>query len=96
MDIIISDAAVNWFKNEYEINEKTMIRFFVRYGGFGGNIPAFSLGVNLESPSKIHAATAVDDVTFYVEESDEWYFEGKDLIISLNEELLEPKFEYKN
>lgn len=96
MDIIISDAAVNWFKTEYDINEKTEIRFFVRYGGFGGNIPAFSLGVNLEAPHKTHAETTVDNITFYVEESDEWYFEDKDLMISLNEELVEPKFEYKN
>lgn len=95
MDIIISDEAVNWFNTEYDINEKTMIRFFVRYGGFGGNIPAFSLGVNLETPNEMHAATTVDNITFYVEESDEWYFEGKDLIISMNETLAEPKYEYK-
>lgn len=96
MDIIISDAAVNWFKTEYDINDETKMRFFVRYGGFGGNIPAFSLGINLEDPNTMHAATTIDDITFYVEETDAWYFEGKDLVISINETLEEPKFEYKN
>lgn len=96
MDIIISEAAVNWFKEEYDLTDSETLRFFVRYGGFGGNIPAFSLGVNRESPNDIHAATTVDEITFYVEESDAWYFEDKDLIVSLNESLNEPAFEYKN
>lgn len=95
MDIIMSDEVVDWFKQEYDITGKQTLRFFVRYGGLGGNIPAFSLGVNIESPNDLHTATTVDDITFYVEEADAWYFEDKDLVVSLNEKLSEPIFEYK-
>lgn len=95
MDINISSEAVEWFKSEYEIENNADLRLFVRYGGFGGNIPAFSLGVNIEEPNNIHASVEIDDVRFYVEDSDKWYFEDKNLFISINEKLNEPKFEYK-
>lgn len=96
MEIFITNEAVEWFKKEYDIQNKATVRFFVRYGGFGGNIPAFSLGVNLELPNTVYTSTTINEVTFYVEESDAWYFEDKNLYVSFNEKLSEPKFEYKS
>lgn len=94
MKIEITEAAVQWFKSEYDIDGDTSLRLFVRYGGFGGNIPAFSLGVNIEEPNSIHTQKKVDNLTFFVEESDAWYFEEKDLSITINENLHEPQFNY--
>lgn len=95
LDINISEEAAEWFKKEYEINSSTTLRFFVRYGGMGGNIPGFSLGVNIEPPELIHTSTTVKEMMFYIEESDAWYFDEKDLMITLNTELGEPQFTYK-
>ncbi|MEI3604792.1 hypothetical protein SPD48_03730 [Pseudogracilibacillus sp. SE30717A] len=95
MDIIISNEAAEWYKAEYELKNNASLRFFVRYGGIGGNVPGFSLGVNLESPMNIHTSITVNDILFYIEESDAWYFDDKDLLIKLDERLNEPQFSYE-
>lgn len=95
LQITISDEAAHWYKEELELNEPTYVRFLVRYGGVGGNVPGFSLGLAIEPPSQIHTSTEVDFITFYIEESDAWYFEDKNLAITLNEELNEPQFTYE-
>lgn len=95
VNIKISPAAAEWFKREYDIEGETNFRFFVRYGGVGGNVPGFSLGVNIETPSSIHASQEIDDLLFYIEEQDAWYFDEKDLLVTLDEDLGEPQFSYQ-
>lgn len=95
MKIIVSEEVAAWYKKELEIAEPTYVRFYVRYGGFGGNIPGFSVGMTLEAPTNIHTATTIDDITFYIEEADAWYFEGKDLYVTFSKELQEPIFKYR-
>lgn len=94
LKIIISDEAALWYKEELDLAEPSYVRFHVRYGGMGGNVPGFSLGIAIEEPSHIHTSAEFDYVTFYIEERDAWYFDGKNLIISLNEQLNEPQFTY--
>lgn len=95
MKIVISDEAVAWYKKELDMDKDDTLRFFVRYGGMGGHIPGFSLGINMEAPKKVHAETIVHDIHFFIEEDDAWYFEDKDLIISLHSEREEPQFTYQ-
>ena len=41
-------------------------------------------------------ASALDvDVNFFIEENDQWYFDGYDLIVDFDEKLQEPKYVYK-
>ena len=94
MDIHITEEAVAWYKEAYDEGTETL-RFFVRYGGFGGNVPGFSLGVMPEKPFEVHASTKVNNLTLFIEEADAWYFDNKDLYISLNEEKTEPQFAYQ-
>lgn len=94
MKINITNDAVEWFKEEYEL-EKGSFRFFVRYGGIGGQIPGFSLGVHLEAPNDVHASYTQDETTFFVTQSDAWYFEDRDLKITLDDQLQEPAFTYQ-
>ena len=95
MEIIITEEAVHWYKEELELSDPTYIRFHVRYGGIGGNIPGFSLGISLEEPSQIHTSIEKDFITFYIEESDAWYFDDKNLMISFDEQMNEPQLAYK-
>lgn len=95
MKIIVSDDVAKWYQQELDIREATYIRFHVRYGGMGGNIPGFSLGINMDDPVQIHASTKVNNITFYIEESDAWYFENKDLVIKLDKKNNEPQFTYQ-
>jgi len=94
MKITLTDKVSNWFEEELDVAAGDSIRFFVRYGGIGGRIPGFSLGITIETPDNIHASTSKNGVTYYIEEADEWYFEGEDLNVQFNEQLKEPQFSY--
>lgn len=89
MKISISEKAAKWYKDELITSTTGYVRFFPRYG-FGGHIPGFAIGVNSDRPENIHASTQADNVTFYIEEKDAWYFDGLDLDITWNETLHEP------
>ena len=91
----ITKQAADWYKQEYELTKQTYIRLFVRYGGVGGLIPGFSLGINIEEPDVVHSEKTIDDLTFFIEETDAWYFEGNNLNIIYNENKQEPEFIYK-
>jgi len=95
MKIKINKDAANWYKGELKLEDGDYLRFFPRYGGVGGNIPGFSIGINTNEPIDSKAEVSIDGITFYVEKEDLWYFEDKDLIIDLDEKLNEPKFSYE-
>src|SRR5699024_1390014 len=94
MNIHVTKDAASWYKKAYDIYTASL-RFFVRYGGFGGNVSGFSLGVLLEEPLNTHTSIKVNDILFFVTESDVWYFEDKVLHISYDEENNEPHFAYQ-
>jgi len=94
LEIVISKEVADWYKDELHLKDGDAIRFFVRYGGVGGNIPGFSLGVNVEKQKKPHKTVSISNIDFFVEESDVWYFEDQDLHVNLDETLNEPIFSY--
>src|SRR5690625_3324405 len=91
----ISDKAVNWYKDELKTANTKYVRFFPRYGGVGGIIAGFSIGINFDRPENILASYENDGMIFFIEQSDAWYFEGKSkLNIEFDEKLGEPQFIY--
>lgn len=94
INIHVSDEVAKWYKDELTIDDAAQIRFHVRYGGIGGHIPGFSLGLKYDTPDEVHASTTVDNITFFIESMDEWYFDGKDLEVTLNRDMSEPEFIY--
>src|SRR5690625_2362402 len=96
MKINISNEAAHWYIKELNLTGEAYVRFYVRYGGVGGNIPGFSIGLSLDSPTQIHTSVTIDGVTFFIEETDAWYFEDKNLTINYNEQLNEPQFTYES
>ncbi|ALX47876.1 HesB/YadR/YfhF family protein [Lentibacillus amyloliquefaciens] len=94
MKLKITNQAGQWYKDEFDIDDRSYQRFFVRYGGFGGRIPGFSLGLGNDVPEDIYASCDVAGITFYIENKDAWYFDGQDLSITLDEKTKEPKFHY--
>jgi len=95
MKIEVTEEAADWYKEELYLRDNDTIRFFVRYGGVGGQIPGFSLGVSEEQPILPHTITTVQNITFFIEETDAWYFENNDLHIHFDKEKGEPLFVYK-
>ncbi|WP_373896106.1 HesB/YadR/YfhF family protein [Virgibacillus natechei] len=90
----ISKEVAKWYKQELDITDNPQLRFYVRYGGVGGNIPGFSLGIKKEEPEDVYTSVEVENITFFIKKKDAWYFEENDLKIHLNRKMMEPEFKY--
>ncbi|OHX56597.1 hypothetical protein BB776_05025 [Planococcus salinarum] len=94
MEIKISEDAFNWFHKEMEVTAGERVRFFVRFGGSGLQ-PGFSLGVTKDEPQEAAVEVERDQVTYFIEQNDLWYFDGHDLSVSVNDELGELDYSYE-
>ncbi|MGG0413911.1 HesB/YadR/YfhF family protein [Peribacillus simplex] len=95
MKLTISDQAAKWYIDELGLQEGSHLRFYVRYGGHSTVQSGFSLGIMQEEPETAAAVTTMNEIKFYVEEKDLWYFDDHDLLITFNEKLTEPEFHYE-
>jgi uncharacterized protein YneR len=96
MNITVSSDAAEWYKTEMALKQGDKIRFFVRYGGCSTVQTGFSLGVEITEPIDIGAQTMVNEILFFIEEKDLWYFSDYDLHVNFNPILDEAIFEYSN
>lgn len=94
MKMNISNEAAIWYKDELNLSPGSYLRFFVRYGGHSTIQKGFSLGIAPEQPNQLGASTERNELTFFVEEKDLWFFDDHDLLIYFNETLGEPEFLY--
>ncbi|WP_079480078.1 HesB/YadR/YfhF family protein [Halobacillus salinus] len=94
MNLTVTEEAAKWYEEELDVTNKTSLRFYVRYGGVGGLQPGFSLGIKFEEPQEPLVQTEVGNITFFIEEDDEWYFADHSLQVELNEKWDEPEFQY--
>jgi uncharacterized protein YneR len=92
MQITMSDKVVQWYKEDLALTEGDFVKFYVRYGGFNSFIKGFSLGIDKEKPEQTHTQIEKDGITFFMEDTDTWYLDNKDLVIEFNEQLGEPEF----
>lgn len=95
MKILIANEAYEWFKKEMEVESGDYIRFYARYGGSSPFHEGFSLGMNRELPHEIGVETEREGIHFYIEKTDEWFFNDHDLHVSVDSSLDELKYEYK-
>ncbi|WP_342500880.1 HesB/YadR/YfhF family protein [Bacillus sp. FSL K6-4563] len=95
MKLTIKEDALNWYKDELDLEKGDQVRFFVRYGGCSNVQKGFSLGVAKDEPQNAGATAKIEGITFFVEESDIWYFDNHDLHIDYNESVKEPEFHYE-
>ncbi|MEI5909238.1 HesB/YadR/YfhF family protein [Bacillus spongiae] len=95
MNIYVSERAQKWFTDEMDVQPGDYIRFYVRYGGSSPLHEAFSLGIAKEEPIDASVETIINEVIYYIESKDEWFFDGHHLFVQYNEALDEPEYEYK-
>ncbi|MRX70718.1 hypothetical protein GJU40_00855 [Bacillus lacus] len=96
MDILVDQKAAQWYKKEMHLKERAHLRFFARYGGCSTVQQGFSLGVQNENPVNAGVSREQHGITFFIEESDLWYFDNNDLVVNFDEEADEPSFSYQH
>ncbi|WP_066191682.1 MULTISPECIES: HesB/YadR/YfhF family protein [Gracilibacillus] len=96
MEIKISDKALEWFKDEVEVSEGNTVKFQAKYGGNSPIHEGFSLAFSLNEPLKgIITQKEKGGITFFIDETDEWYFKGYNLIVNYDEKDDEVAYEYE-
>ncbi|TQR28649.1 hypothetical protein C7Y47_20345 [Lysinibacillus sphaericus] len=95
MNIVLTDEALQWFKQEMEVESGDTIRFYARYGGSSPFHEGFSLGMTREEPFNIGVKKVIDDVTYYIDEKDLWFFNNHSLYVDVDVTNDELKYEYK-
>lgn len=95
MNITVTDAASQWFKDEILLTDGDMVKFYVRIYGSSPVQENYSLGFTIDSDIKEDSvSTEKDGITFYVYEEDLWFFKDKNLVVDYDDENDEVKFEY--
>ncbi|MBD2872180.1 HesB/YadR/YfhF family protein [Paenibacillus arenilitoris] len=91
MKIRVEQPAARWYKTEMGLSDGDSVRVYVRLGGCGSVHPGLSLGVIKDTPMRVGVSEVVEGVTFYMEEDNLWYLDGKSLRISFDERYEEIK-----
>lgn len=94
MKMIITDQAIQWFKDEMDLEEGAFIRFFARYGGSNPFHEGYSIGMNTDTPIQATITEDIGGFHFYIENDDEWFFAGHDFKVDVNTDLDELSFTY--
>lgn len=94
MKLTITPKAQEWFKRELELAEGQGIKFYGKVYGKTQVHDGFSVGMSVDIPESPLVKTTLEDQLFYIEEADEWFFKGYDLVVDYDIELDEPKYEF--
>lgn len=97
MDIKLTDNATKWFEEKFPLNDGEAVRFFGKTYGKTEVHDGFSLGVQVDNPENhedILSSTEVNGRKYFTTREDEWFFNGYDLEVDVNEELDEPKYHF--
>ncbi|GGD01305.1 HesB/YadR/YfhF family protein [Enterococcus wangshanyuanii] len=92
MKLTITPEAQQWFKNEVGVTSDSGIRFFGKIYGKTDVHDGFSIAMSVEAPDQPMVKEVIDDITYFIEETDDWFFKGYDLLVDYDHEKDEPKY----
>lgn len=94
MKLTITPKAQEWFKREIELGDNQGIKFYGKVYGKTQVHDGFSVGMSVDTPEIPLIEEKANGMMFFVEETDEWFFKGYDLVVDYDAELNEPKYEF--
>lgn len=94
MKVTVTPEVLEWFKKEITMDSHQGIRFFGKVYGSTQVHEGFSVGMSVDQPERPLYQTTIDGILFFVEESDDWFFQGYDMKVEYNEQLKEPAYHF--
>lgn len=94
MKLTITPKAQEWFKREIELSDGQGIKFYGKVYGKTQVHDGFSVGMSVDTPETPLIEENTNGMMFFVEEADEWFFKGYDLVVDYEEKLEEPKYDF--
>ena len=92
MTFEVSSQAAQWYIDELRLKEGDSIKFF---GKVYGTRSGFSFAIAKETATDPYKVVTIQGVNFYIEKTDEWFFQDIDLTVGMDPELNEPTFIYE-
>ncbi|EOL49374.1 HesB/YadR/YfhF family protein [Enterococcus caccae] len=94
MKLTITPNAQQWFKNEIAVSSDSGIRFYGKIYGKTDVHEGFSIAMSVEAPDQPLVKEVIDGITYFIEETDDWFFKGYDLLVDYDEEKDEPEYKF--
>ena len=94
MEIIITKEAQAWFEEEMGVSCKRGVRFLSKVYGCSPIHEGFSLAIEVDEPTMPHVLVRENDIPYFIEQGDEWFFEGYNLFVDFDKKLQEPSYQY--
>ncbi|MFC6463917.1 HesB/YadR/YfhF family protein [Marinilactibacillus sp. GCM10026970] len=92
MKLELTDNAIQWFEDEFSLDNGKAIRFFGKTYGNTEVHEGFSVGLTVdELEGEALAKQEVNGITYFAGKEDDWFFSGYDLEIDFdfeNEDLI--------
>lgn len=85
MEIIVTDSAQDFVKNEMLVEAGAAVRFISRVYGKTQVHEGFSVGVNVVEPDEVLAGYEANGILYYIDKADEWFFNGYDFEVDYDE-----------
>ncbi|MDA9462389.1 MULTISPECIES: HesB/YadR/YfhF family protein [Enterococcus] len=95
MELTITDKAKEWFQAEVDLPENYGIRFFGKVYGKTEVHEGFSIGMSVEFPERPMKQEKIDGLLFFIDEADDWFFKGYDLVVDYDPQLDEPTYHFQ-
>ncbi|WP_086315644.1 hypothetical protein A5821_003147 [Enterococcus sp. 7F3_DIV0205] len=94
MELTITPRAQQWFKDEVGVTSDSGIRFYGKIYGKTDVHEGFSIAMSVEAPDQPLVKEVIDGITYFIEETDDWFFKGYDLLVDYDEEKEEPQYKF--
>lgn len=94
MNITVTQEAQAWYEDEMGFSEGQGIRYLGKVYGDSPIHDNFSLAIEVAYPEHPIALVVENGIPYFIEETDAWFFEGYDFIVSYDEVLREPTYMY--
>lgn len=94
MKLTITPRAQQWFKEEVGVTSDSGIRFYGKIYGKTDVHEGFSIAMSVEEPDQPLVKEEIEGITYFIEETDDWFFKGYDLLVDYDEDKDEPKYNF--
>lgn len=95
MKLNITPSAHQWFKHEVGVSTEQGVHFYGKVYGNTAIHDGFSVGLSIEAPTQtILVEVNMEGIRYFIEEMDEWFFKGYDLLVDFDAKKDEPRYQF--
>jgi len=94
MKIEVSEQAQKWFENELGITKGKGVRFFGKVYGDSQIHEGFSIAIEVDEPILPIGKAEYNGILYFVEDADDWFFNGYDFQVVFDEMTNEPTYQF--